>query len=615
MSAATRTPFFAPMSGVPDHRDWSETARAVARWVMLHGGSRHLAMLAGWAAVADGRGDSALDLGHPHHPDILSLAEGELAALESEAMVAIATEDGNADPAPFVIDRGHFYLWRNFSHERALAGHLKRRLIPAAVAEPLDSSIMDVPSQGHGEGRDRAQRQAVARVRGKRLFVLTGGPGTGKTTTALRMLLLLARDHLARSQEAPLIRLAAPTGKAAQRLGEAIASGLVALGAGQGDAFPPGWQGAVAALKAATPSTLHRLLGSRGAGGFVHHAGHPIAADIVVVDEASMASLAMLRLLLDALREETSLILLGDADQLTSVETGSVLLDLVRALESQGSSHMVRLTESFRATAELSAINAAILEGSPEHFHGAWNVAAARGMARHRSMASPAELIRALRSWAGLLLLWLKACQEVAGAPEDVLQCLEGLRQRQLLCALRGGPWGAMQANARIERILRAHVREVDPESQWYPGRAVMVMRNDGQGTGLFNGDVGLCLPDARGRLAVWFAQIGGAPAFQNAGPGVAAVAIERLPPHQGAFALTIHKSQGSEYDHVAVLLPPDKDNPILSRQLLYTGLSRAKKAVDLWGSDEVIHQAITTPVARMGRLEARLLDELEKAS
>ena len=611
MSAATRAPFFAPMSGLPDHRDWSETAQAVARWVMLHGGSMHLVQLAGWAAVADGRGDSALDLGHPYHPDILSLAEAELAALESEAMVAIAREDGTADRAPFVIDNGHFYLWRNFSHERAVARQLKGRITPDSEEERLDSSVMDVLFQDPADGRDWAQCQAVARVRGKRLFVLTGGPGTGKTTTALRMLLLLARDHLASSQEAPLIRLAAPTGKAAQRLGEAIASGLVALGAGQGDAFPPGWQGAVAALKAATSSTLHRLLGSRGAGGFAHHAGHPIAADIVVVDEASMASLAMLRLLLDALREETSLILLGDADQLTSVETGSVLLDLVRALESQGSSHMVRLTKSFRATAELSAINKAILQGSPEHFHEAWNVAAASDMTRHRSMASPAELIRALRSWAGLLLPWLKACQEVAGAPEAVLQCLQDLRQHQLLCALREGLWGALQANARIEQEVRKTLA-IPAAERWYPGRAVMVTRNDGQGTGLFNGDVGLCLRDERGDFKVWFERTLQESSVQKEpswfAPG-------NLPPHQGAFALTIHKSQGSEYDHVAVLLPPEQDNPILSRQLLYTGLSRAKKAVELWGSDEVIHQAITTPVARKGRLEARLLDELEKAS
>ncbi len=611
MKAACRS-YFAPMTDLPDHPQWGATERAVARWVMVHGGSRNLAMLAGWATFVDGRGDSALDLGadNTRRLGMATLAEETLAAVKVEPLVAVLGEEGETIRAPFVIDQGHFYLWRNFSHEMALAEQLQRRCVPgspvAAVAPhaPQDMAFL---FKGAKDGRDKAQRRAVADVCGTRLFVLTGGPGTGKTSTALRMLLMLAKERIGHGLGAPLIRLAAPSGKAAQRLGEAIAKGIAALDEGQNDSLPEDWRGAVAALKAATASTLHHLLGSYGSGGgFSHHAGNPLPADIVVVDEASMVSLAMLRYLLDALGDETALILLGDADQLTSVETGSVLLDLVSALERHASSNMVRLTEGFRATPELSAINKAILQGNLACFCKSWHKAAENEMARPRQLHSPEELKQALHSWTALLRPWLEECQGVAGAPDEVLRCLQGLRRFQLLCALQEGPFGAKQANARIALQMRKYCG-VALADQWYPGCAVMVTRNDARRTGLLNGDLGLCLPDARGRLMVWFERA------ESSGPGVVAFAADRLPPHQGAFAITIHKSQGSEYDHVAVLLPPEADHPILSRQLLYTAVSRARHMVELWGSDAAIRQAIATPIARKGRLEVRLLTRLSK--
>lgn len=605
---AVRRSFFAPMADVPDHPLWGATERAVARWVMVHGGSRNLALLAAWATYVDGRGDSALDLGadNAQHLGMTPLAQEALAALQAEPLVAVLGEEGETRRAPFVIDQGHFYLWRNLSHERALAEQLQRRCGPGQQVAPLASQDLAFLFNGAEDGRDEAQRLAVGAVRGTRLFVLTGGPGTGKTSTALRMLLMLAKERIGRGLGAPLIRLAAPSGKAAQRLGEAIAKGVAAMGTAQ--SIPEDWRGAVAALESATTSTLHRLLGGYGSGdGFAHHADNPIAADIVVVDEASMASLAVWRYLLEALREETVLILLGDADQLTSVETGSVLLDLVCALERVASSNMVRLVEGFRATPELSAINNAILQGSLACFATAWRQATEKGMARRRQVHSLEELKQALRSWAALLRPWLQGCQNAAGTPEAVHHCLEGLRRFQLLCALREGPFGAKQANAQIAVQLRRYGGVAITE-RWYPGRAVMITCNDAQRSGLLNGDVGLCLPDAQGRLMVWFERP------QSSGlDDVVAFAPHRLPPHQGALAITIHKSQGSEYDHVAVLLPPEADNPILSRQLLYTAVSRAKRTVELWGSDAAIRQAIVTPIARQGRLETRLLSRLAK--
>lgn len=609
MSAVDRL-HFGPME-LPVHESWGSLEQAVARWVIGHGGSRELAAVAAWATFADRRGDSALVLKNPGagHLGMEELTAHQLKALRQESLVA-DMDNGAAPRPPFLIDHDHFYLWRNFSHERELAKAFSVRCAAdsaVVAAEPQDMAVL---FGGVQSGRDAAQRQAVQGVAGKRLFVLTGGPGTGKTTTALRMLLMLARNHMSRGNPAPLIRLTAPTGKAAQRLAEAIAAGLERVGGAQeGDGPVDGrWPLYKEAVAGAQAGTLHRLLGS-GPHGFRHHAGNPVAADIVVVDEASMADLALQHFLLDALRPHAVLILLGDADQLTSVDTGSVLLDLVGALEKRKPQNLVRLAESFRSVPALTTINAAILQGDVQHFHQAWRQAERGQAARRRQVVNADDLEQALQEWTGPLLSWLKKCRDLRCDEQHACAYLDKLRQYQLLCAMRRGPFGAVAANATIERSVKRHLK-IAQSVVLYPGRAVMVRRNDAGRTGLFNGDVGLCLYDEQGVLGVWFERALQAPSGQKS----VCFAPGNLPAHQGAFAITIHKSQGSEYDHVAVLLPPEAENPILSRQLLYTGISRARREVALWASDEAICQAITTPVARKGRLEARLLDELEKA-
>ena len=575
---------------------WRALDHAVARWTIAHGGSLELALVAGWASFADGQGDSALPLtgADAGRHGMLPLLAADIATLRSDALVGAA----GAVDTPFVIDRGHFYLRRNFLHEVALAQQVRARRAAAAPAEdstPGTKSSVDLDTLFAGVGGPdvEAQHEAVVRVRGKRLFVLTGGPGTGKTTTVLRMLLRLAKDRADCSQADPVIRMSAPTGKAAQRLSEALRAGAAQLGGGI-------WQVFLDRVLSAESGTLHRLLGSRGQGRFIHHAGNPIAADIVVVDEASMADLTLLRLLLDALREDTVLILVGDADQLTSVGTGSVLLDLVTAMQTDGGHDLVRLRHSFRADPGLVPINEAIRTGNTRAFDEAWQQAGPRAI--RREVNSAATLRGALRRWCDALHSDLNAAGVFAAVPEDrVLAALDALRTRQLLCALREGEFGALQVNAVLERMLRAGS---DTEAAWYPGRRVMIVRND-YASGLFNGDVGLCLRDERGQLGVWFEQT-----VADAGQSVRRAvrfAPGSVAEHQGAFAATIHKSQGSEYDHVAVLLPPDAGHRILSRQLLYTGVSRARRSVELWGTDAVIHAAIATPVQRAGCLAARI--------
>jgi exodeoxyribonuclease V alpha subunit len=182
-----------------------------------------------------------------------------------------------------------------------------------------------------------------------------------------------------------------------------------------------------------------------------------------------------------------------------------------------------------------------------------------------------------------------------------VRAALAALARRQLLCALREGPFGAVNANAMIERALRK-AWQVGANVEWYAGRAVIVTRND-YAAGLFNGDVGICLADGDGRLRVWFEASGGHAAVRGFAPNA-------LPVHEGAFAITIHKSQGSEYDRAAVLLPPDSENRILSRQLLYTAVSRARNGVELWAAPATLETALRRPIARQGGLRERLLLE-----
>ncbi|MEO7065748.1 MAG: exodeoxyribonuclease V subunit alpha [Rhodanobacter sp.] len=628
MNPLTTTYHFRQLkAAVAPPESWRLLDQTVARWVRVHGGSPLLAQVAGWASHVEAYGDSALPLTSASHRGMSPLAAEQRNELAAEPMLAVAGS-GDGGGTPFVMDHDYFYLRRNYLHEVAVAQQVRTRRATALPAGIADAECIDTLFQGDTAESVQPQRRAVAQVLGKRLFVLTGGPGTGKTTTVLRMLMMLIKDRAALGQRAPIIRIAAPTGKAAQRLSESLRDGAKRMSETQ---RPSGWAPEVTwqpldalwyphleSALGAEASTLHRLLGSRGRhGGFSHHAGNPVPADIVIVDEASMIDLDMLRNLLNALQDDTALILVGDADQLTSVGTGSVLLDLVGAMETEHAADLVRLSHSFRADQSLLPINEAIRTGDIAAFDVAWSAAAAKAI--RRSVATVADLRRALVAWAATL----RATLQQAGAfeavsPENqagILKVLHGLRKRQLLCALRGGEFGADAANAVIERQLKGHA-ELGAEATWYPGRAVMITRND-YTVGLFNGDVGLCLRDEDGVLGVWFETTvqAGVAAVETvdttAGSEVNRRAVcfapGSLPEHQGAFAVTIHKSQGSEYDHVAVLLPPDAENRILSRQLLYTGVSRAKLSVEIWGSNAAVEAAIATPIVRAGMLRKRL--------
>ena len=586
----------------PHGEPWRALDAAVARWVLAHGGSALLAEVAGWASYAEGQGDSALPLlpDLPSRHGLRALSADEIEALRTQPMVTALTENA-AVSTPFVLQFNHFYLRRNAMHESAVASALRPRRRhfdePLAPCETEDLHTLFDAAESEAVA---PQTDAVKQVLGRRLFVLTGGPGTGKTTTVLRMLLGLTREHHAVHARLPIIRLAAPTGKAARRLGDALREGADALLARAGfrDSTWPQWL--TPALQAEA-MTLHRLLGSRGRqGGFRHDAANPVAADVVMIDEASMLDLPLLRALLDALPETAVLVLVGDAEQLPPVGTGSVFRDLVGALEAAAGDDVIRLRHSFRADQSLVPVNEALRQGNPAAFSAACSAAGAS--MQYETCATPAQLQACLLKWQRKVRNdWRDAGVFTAARPEEVPERLASIRNRQLLCALREGPFGALQVNDRLESLFREEAGDAS-SGAWYPGRAVMITRND-DASGLYNGDIGLCLRDPEDGLQVWFEAASGA----DAGEGPRGFATTALPPHESAFAITVHKSQGSEYGEVAVLLPPDADNAVLSRQLLYTAATRARRALQLWCSDAVLEAALKADDVRSSTLQERL--------
>ncbi|PJK01807.1 exodeoxyribonuclease V subunit alpha [Lysobacteraceae bacterium NML03-0222] len=571
---------FQPMALPLAGDDWQPLQYTLARWVLAHGGDARLARLAAEASLADVAGESALRIED----------ESLRSALADMPLVG----KGEGEYTPFVLEGELFYLRRNFAHEVAVAKLLATRLHRRAhsfARQRVDVECLFADAQ---DARVARQLAAIQAALGQPLFVLSGGPGTGKTTTVLRMLMA---QWQARGGDVR-IRLAAPTGKAAQRISESLRTA-------RAEDFAPEWQAALAAVQETEASTVHRLLGSRGMrGGWTQHRDEPLPVDVLVIDEASMLDLSMLRAVLEALSPEAQLILVGDADQLDSVGTGSVLRDIVQAL-GEGSAQFVRLEHSFRADRALLPLITAVRQGEAGAFHSA--LANAAPQAQHLPLPSRVALHERLAAWASVIARqWQEDGTQLRIATDnqaEIVRQLQSLRQQQLLCALREGEYGAEGANARIEDCLRQQQpghSAWGEKKNWYAGRRILITRNDAV-SGLWNGDVGLCLADENGQLRVW---------FESADGQARSVDIGALPPHQGAFAMTVHKAQGSEYDEVAVLLPPQPDHPLLTRQWFYTAISRAKQCLHIWGSSVAIDHAIHHPSERISGLPGRLVKQ-----
>ena len=567
-------------------RDRFSTAAAMERWARQRSGSALLGRAIGMAASAEAQGHACARL------DAESI---DLQALRGHRWVG----DGSTLTPAVMTDDGEFFLWRNWRHEERIAAAIAARM--AAIESVDDRHIetdlqflfssegagSDASAENHGE----AQRTAARDVIGKRFFILSGGPGTGKTTTVLRMLLMLQRVA-GRAERRLSVALAAPTGKAAQRLSQSLRDGAdrlrQQLGADHDD-----WKAALDTLPDSA-RTLHRVLAWQPQHDrFGFDIDNPLPFDLVVVDEASMVDLGLMRALLDALAPDAALILLGDPDQLVSVSAGSVLADLVAsATEPPLAQYHVRLQHVWRTEGRLAEVYDAVRSGSRLRLAP---LLVPEVGARWCPVDDPGALRQRLLHWLQQNE-WVDLDRLCAAADAEPGTAFAALRRLQLLTALRDGPFGASTINEWID----AQRRRLHEGSAWYPGRPIMVRSND-YGRRLFNGDIGVTV-HRNGQLRVCFESTNadGLIDYRFLSP-------RELPEHDLGYALTIHKSQGSEYDHVAVLLPPDAGHLILSRQLLYTGVSRARRTLEIWSSDASLDAALARLSARDGGLRRRL--------
>jgi len=578
------------------------------------------AALAAWAVSA---GHAAFPLAAPRQ--LLDLAlewpdpQDWCGQLQASPWVACPSAPDAEAPgaAPLVLEHDLIYLRRYREYERRLAAGLRRLGAGAAESEGLEqlAPLFARLFPGAAGGEDR-QARAAALALLHRLVLVTGGPGTGKTTTIARLLVLLAERARLLGRPAPRIALAAPTGRAAERMAESLRRAAQKLAA-------EGLEPTLLEPLAASGSTLHRLLGTiPDSPQFRHHAGNPLEVDVVVVDEASMIDLPLMAKLVEAVPDGARLVLLGDPDQLPSVEAGDVLASILAA----AGDGLAMVAEDARALRPLLGELPAAATGAPPfparhaHLLRGWRqseqldlaplAAAVREGDAARSLAllregglsgvhyhpAAAELLHDPGRREHFLAHWTALAN--AASPAEALALAGRLR---ILTAVREGPQGARGLNARIEALLVERLAQYQAQARssdgFFHGRLLLITENSYRHR-LFNGDIGICLRDEAGQLMAWF-------------PGESADAPRAfhpatLPAHDSAFAMTVHKAQGSEFDEVWLVLP-NRDSRVLSRELVYTGLTRARDALHLVASPDILELALPRHVSRISGLAWRL--------
>lgn len=563
---------------------------ALAAWIVraFPDAAPEVALAAALAARAIGDGHSALELsgaqawcaqldGNGNAPELPDVVAWQAALRAAPAVCKAAGEDRLA---PLTLDtQGRVYLSRYFDYERKVARALVAKARNGSPLPVAQSATPPPPQAGEGwgggdTGIDPEQQRAVDSALAHRFTLVTGGPGSGKTFSVARMLAALLRAGEA-SDALPRIALAAPTGKAAARLTESLHAQLASL-----DLSVP----LVEALQHPAV-TLHSLLGlSPWRAQPRHHAGAPLPYDVVVVDEASMIDLPLMAKLVDALRADTRLILLGDPDQLSAVEAGNVLPALVAAASVApfaGCHAALARSHRFGADTALGQLAAAVVAGDADAALAVLDRGGDVRLANARDAGHTALIARACAGYADLL------------QATDIDAALRAARGFRVLTALRQGPQGCLALNRDIEaRLVREH--GLAAQGAWWRGRLVLVTANRPE-LGLFNGDVGIAWPDESNVTKLWFESADGPRPFAPAA----------LPPHEGAFALTVHKAQGSEYDHVLLVTGPD--SAVLTRELLYTGVTRARAQLTVHADADTLRAGIARRTLRMTGLAERL--------
>jgi exodeoxyribonuclease V alpha subunit len=515
------------------------------------------------------------------------------------------------DFRPLVVDDdGRLYLYRYWKYEQELVRVIQEKSsLPGCDIDEtlLGSGIGRLFPPSSGEGVDW-QKVAALGALWKRFFVISGGPGTGKTSTVVKILALL----LEQAQGATVhIALAAPTGKSAARLKESIRLMKESL-----DCSPE--------VKSRIPeevTTIHRLLGVRsGSVRFRYSAENQLPYDIVIVDEASMVALPLMAKLATALKPQARFILLGDKDQLSSVEAGAALGDICGGGRPELFSASFQSFVTRVAGERLPSTAVASCAGFPgdalavlKRNYRFGTESGIGGGARAINSGDAESALRLLNDELHQDIRWQeapsteqlkKALTErivsgyssylAAATAEEALLLFDGFR---VLTALRQGPYGVAGVNGLIEEIL-AEKGLIERQTRWYPGQPVMITVND-YNLKLFNGDIGIVFPDpeANGSPKVFFPSLEG---------GVRKVSPLRLPEHETVYAMTIHKSQGSEFNRILLLLP-EQESELLTRELIYTGLTRAKNAVEIWGDEGVFRAAVSRRVERTSGLRKAL--------
>ncbi|WCN14039.1 exodeoxyribonuclease V subunit alpha [Marinomonas mediterranea] len=560
---------------------------------------------------------------------LVALFDGASSHSASSASFSLASS------APLILtDAGLLYLARYFSYEQSVLSFIQ--LQESKGRRQVDGQKLDAlfPSDVQSSELDW-QKIAVANAASMDFSIISGGPGTGKTTTVTKLLALLvwqSLDEAANEEGAhfanefresdarllsnalhksslPRIALAAPTGKAAARLTESISGAKKKLDIAQPilDAIPE------------TATTLHRLLGADyGRSQFKHHKQNPLHIDILLVDEVSMVDMPMMAKLIEALPEHARLVLLGDKDQLSSVEAGNVLGDLTFGIQREKvtRAQFTGLTDSLNA-AELERLSRQVIEQAP-------------AIQRHLSLLSKSYRFND-QSGIGLLASAVNQCQvdgtlrvllgdydnvywrstDLKETQLDVAALAQGyktywaqVRQRvapaelhtefnqyQVLTAVRQGVMGVEFVNDALETYFYRQ-GYIESQSMWYPGKAIIMTRNDSN-TGLFNGDIGLCLPDEQNVLRVWFTLANGE---------MKGFLPSRITSFEPVFAMTVHKSQGSEFERVTMILP-NNASPVLGKELIYTGITRAKHYFELWANEFILQDALKKRVQRRSGL------------